>query len=260
MYLFAQTNLQLFNQLHKAGYTEADLVCIHQSYQLASRLFTGFFRGSGKPFINHLVGTASILVSVNAPIDVIAGGLLHAVYEFGDFGDGARGITAKKQAQIRKIMGESIESYIAKYTALNWQENNIINLYRNLDKLEQQQKEVLLMRLANELEDHLDGGILYCGNAQKRLDYLNYCGNLIIEMAKKLDYPELANILSQVFQETFSLNISTALQNKYPYSYLLPTSSPLMQFMGRWRYRALSGTQIILNQINFNKFKEFLRF
>ncbi len=243
MYIFAQTNLQLFHQLRNSGYNETDLICIHHGYQLAHRVFTGFFRGSGKPFICHLVGTASILAFVNAPIEIVAAGLLHAVYQFGDFGDGGRGISPKKQNKVKEAVGETSETYVAQYTALEWQKDNIINIHQNLAQLDEIQKKVLLMRLANELEDHLDGGVIYCSNLQKRLDYLNSCGHLMIEMAKELGYPQLARELERVFQETFSLKIPTALQNNTPYSYILATSSPLKRFIGQWRYRLLVRLQ-----------------
>lgn len=65
----AQTNLQLYHQLQDANYSEQDLIFIHKAYNFATQLFTGFFRGSGKPFIAHLVDTASVLISLNKPIE-----------------------------------------------------------------------------------------------------------------------------------------------------------------------------------------------
>jgi (p)ppGpp synthase/HD superfamily hydrolase len=259
MYPFAQTNLQLFHQLRNAGYDEADLVCIHQAYQLACQVFTGFFRGSGKPFIAHLIGTASILAFVNAPIEIIAAGLLHAVYEFGDFGDGGRGISTKKQRQVRQAVGAKIETYVARYTALLWQEDNIINIYQNLEQFDRLQKDILLMRLANELEDYLDGGVLYCDNAKKRLNYLNSCGHLMVEISIKLGYSQLATVLDRIFQETFSQEVPPALQNNTSYSYVLTTSSPLKRFIGTWRYRLLHRLKTIFNQNNQNKPQELAK-
>ena len=64
MYRFAQTNIQLLNQMYDLGYDEQEIAAVGKSYELAMILFTGRFRGSGKTFIAHLVGTASILVSV----------------------------------------------------------------------------------------------------------------------------------------------------------------------------------------------------
>ena len=60
---YAQTNIQLFDQLQHEGYTEDELNVIRDTYALATRLFTGLFRPSGKTFVAHAVGIASILGS-----------------------------------------------------------------------------------------------------------------------------------------------------------------------------------------------------
>ncbi|MDB9419185.1 HD domain-containing protein [Microcystis aeruginosa CS-563/04] len=243
----AQTNIQLFHQLQEAGYNDRDLICIHQSYQLACRLFTGFFRGSGKPFLAHLVGTASILVSIESPIEIVAAGLLHATYELGDFGDGSQGVSSKKRNKIKQQVGKKIESYIARYTALKWNQSSAINIFNHLEKLDQTQKEVLLIRLANELEDYHDSGVLYCAKYQERLDYLNACSHLMVAMAQKLGYPNLAIALEQIFKESANQNILPFLQNTEIYSYVLNTSSPLQRLIGKWNYRLTNRLKIIFD-------------
>src|SRR5215469_10044102 len=77
MTVYAQTNIQLYNQLAELGYTAEDARRVHRAYGLAMQLFTGSYRGSGRPFLSHLVGTASVLASVRAPIEVVTAGLLH---------------------------------------------------------------------------------------------------------------------------------------------------------------------------------------
>jgi hypothetical protein len=41
MHSYAQTNIQLFNQLRGKAYASADLVRIRKAYELAVQLFTG---------------------------------------------------------------------------------------------------------------------------------------------------------------------------------------------------------------------------
>ena len=72
MTAYAQTNIQLYNQLAELGYTAEDVRRVHRGYGLAMQLFTGSYRGSGRPFLSHLVGTASVLASVRAPISTIS--------------------------------------------------------------------------------------------------------------------------------------------------------------------------------------------
>jgi hypothetical protein len=39
--MYAQTNIQLFNQLHREGYSKAELNLIRNAYELARQLSTG---------------------------------------------------------------------------------------------------------------------------------------------------------------------------------------------------------------------------
>jgi (p)ppGpp synthase/HD superfamily hydrolase len=79
MFPYAQTNIQLYRQLDAEGYAAADVETVARAHEVALRLFPGIYRGSGKPFIAHLVGTASVLVSLRARNPVVITGLLHAV-------------------------------------------------------------------------------------------------------------------------------------------------------------------------------------
>src|SRR4051812_50130353 len=87
---YAQTNLQLYAQLRRAGAAEQDLALVRAGYDLAMHLCPASFRGSGKPLLAHLVGTASILAAMDQSARVVTAGGLHAGFFFGGFG-GARG-------------------------------------------------------------------------------------------------------------------------------------------------------------------------
>lgn len=201
MHSYAQTNLQLFNQLRRDGYSNTDLSCILNAYKLVMCLFTGCFRSSGKTFIAHLVGTASILSSLHVPAMVVAAGLIHAAYANGDFGDGGKGISDAKREQLRRAVGQEVEEYVAKYTAMQWNEQTIPAIRDRLDALAPIDRDVLLIRLANELEEYLDLGILYCGEV-KHQQYINHDRHLMVEMAEKLGFPTLAGELARVLRET----------------------------------------------------------
>ena len=81
------------------------------AYAFAMRLFTGCFRQSGKTFISHLVGTASILAEFHASATTVAAGLLHSAYSHGEFGTGERGISEAKRKQLRLVVGSEVETY-----------------------------------------------------------------------------------------------------------------------------------------------------
>lgn len=213
MHSYAQTNIQLFNQLRCDGYSNTEIGCIFNAYKLAMCLFTGCFRPSGKTFIAHLVGTASILSFLHLPAEVVATGLIHAAYASCDFGNGEKGISDAKREQIRRAVGEQVEEYVARYKALKWNEHTIPDIRDRLDTLKPIDRNVLLIRLANELEEHLDLGLLYCGDGKHR-QYVNHSGHLMVEMAEKLGFPTLAIELARVFKETASGEIPIELRNQ----------------------------------------------
>ena len=104
MHSYAQTNIQLFNQLRHGGYSNTELSLVRDAYELAMDLFTGRYQPSGKPFVAHVVGTASILASLRLSAQVVAAGLLHNVYEQGDFGNGRNGFSkAKRERQNERM-------------------------------------------------------------------------------------------------------------------------------------------------------------
>lgn len=231
---YAQTNLQLFVQLQKAGYSETDLICIANAYKLGCRLFTGAFRGSGKPFLAHLIGTASILVTLQRSTPTIAAGLLHAAYELGDFGDATRGMLDWKRSQVQQAVGKEIEFLVAQYHTFKWNGTTIAQTYSCIDQLTVNEQEILIMRLANELEDHLDLGVLYCGNLEQRLDYIRNSRDRMVEIAALLELPTLSEALEKTLNAALAVKIPSALVSTHAYSYRIPTTSPIQQ----WKRRA----------------------
>jgi (p)ppGpp synthase/HD superfamily hydrolase len=99
---YAQTNVQLFRQMRSEGYSQDERQLVFESYELGMHLFCGLYLPSGKPFIDHLVGTASILVSLRMSAHIVAAGLLHAAYIHGDFGSARQGITKRKQRMAKE--------------------------------------------------------------------------------------------------------------------------------------------------------------
>jgi (p)ppGpp synthase/HD superfamily hydrolase len=202
MHAYAQTNIQLFNQLRADGYSERDRAFLFETYEFAMRIFTGLYMASGKPFIDHLVGTASILASLHAPVEVLAAGLIHAAYLYGDFGCVRKGMTNAKRDQVRRAVGERIENYIARYDRRPINLKSLTALRDRLDDLDAIDRTVLLMRLANELEHHLDLGSLYFPSEKQQRGhrrYLESYGPLVVTLAERLGFPSLAAELKIAF-------------------------------------------------------------
>lgn len=202
---FAHTNAQLFNQLRDLGYSDSERSYMFEAYKFVTEVCAGF-QPCGKPFITHLIRTASILVSLQTTITVIAAGLIHAVYEFGDFGDGSRGISEWKRVQVRQRLGQGTELTVMKYSALRWNDASVAATYNSLTTLEPSEQDALLIRLANELEQALDGEVFYRNDCEKTIQKIKHRGDLIIKIAIALGYPTLADRLTQTFQAILSVS------------------------------------------------------
>jgi (p)ppGpp synthase/HD superfamily hydrolase len=222
---FPQTNLQLYAQLVDLGYSEADLATVARSYELSMALFPGTYRASGKPFLAHLVGTAGIIATLRARAPVVATGLLHAAYTHGEFGNGWLGVSNAKRARVRAAVGPEIEELVARYTALRWAPATIPAIRARLDAMTGLERDVLLVRLANELEDHLDLGILYPGDVPRRLRFMREDLPAAVEMAERLGYPELAESLTAAFDQIERAAISPAVRRTEAESFRLPFAS-----------------------------------
>jgi (p)ppGpp synthase/HD superfamily hydrolase len=220
-----QTNLQLYRQLVRLDYEPADIDAVGKAYELGIRIFAGVYRGSGKPFLAHLVGTASILADQRARGQVVAAGLLHAAYTHGEFGNGWRGLSLPKRAEVRRAVGEEIEELVARYTELRWDARTIASLRERVDVMTPPERDVLLIRLANELEDHVDLGILYLGDADRRLEYMRVHLRDCVAMASRLGHADLASRLATAFDEVASAELPATLKRSDAESFRIAPAS-----------------------------------
>ena len=209
MHSYAQTNIQLFNQLRREGYSNADLSLVRDGYELAMVLFTSRFQPSGKSFIAHVVGTASILASLRLPPKLVAAGLIHNVYENADFGTGRSGISLGKRDEIRKTLGPEVEEYVARFAALCSTSPTADLARNNPDKLASGDRAALLILFAEGLEHLLDCDILYYGETVTRscIDH----SKIAAEIAEKLGLSALGAQLREAVRETESAELPVEL-------------------------------------------------
>ncbi len=240
-FTYAQTSLQLFNQMRHAGYSQDDLATVRRAYDLAMQLFTSEYRGSGKPLLAHLVGTASVLVSLRARAPLVATAVLHAAYLFGEFGDGRRRTTPAKRAVVRQAVGPEIEELIIRYDKLQWSPVTVPEMLARVESMAPDERDVVLIRLANELEDHLDLGVLYCGNADTRRAAIRSWLGLSVDVARRLGHPALAAELNRAFDEVLSDDLPEVLRQPHMYTHKVPPSSHMLKpriavrrFLGRY--------------------------
>ena len=65
------------------GYDIGDVRKLTNAYKLAAGIVDGLYRPCGRPFVNHLAGTASVLLFYGCAIPHVIAGLMHAVLTHG---------------------------------------------------------------------------------------------------------------------------------------------------------------------------------
>ena len=75
-----QTRAQLLDLARARGYSTPALTLLSRGCHLAAALTDGGFRPCGRPFVQHLIGTAGVLVRYDFCTEVVLEGLLHAAY------------------------------------------------------------------------------------------------------------------------------------------------------------------------------------
>lgn len=242
MFKYAQTVLQLNSQLRSAGFSRSDQVEIIQAYALAAELFSARFRGCGKTFVSHLVGTASILAAHQAPMRVIVAGLLHAAYEQGDFGHSLRRGQAVDRVEMIAAIGVDAERLVDGYARMPWTAHAIKSYRREIGDLSVFRRELLFIRMANELEDHLNLSVAYCSDRVARLDRLQNIGKTMICLAYELGFSNLSTEMDEVFTENQREETCYEGLTLGSKSYLMPPRSfrrrydnRLRAHLGRWR-------------------------
>ena len=122
-------------------------------------------------------------------------------------------------------MGEEIEELVAAYTRFQWNPAAVSRLADTLDDLDERGRRVLLMRLANELDDHEDLNVLYVKEAEIRRDLVRSPLPLCVGMAERLGYPHLGAELARVFKATLESEVSPTLWGAHDESFVLAPAS-----------------------------------
>ncbi len=160
-------------------------------------LFSGCYRPSGRVFLSHLIGAASIAAHFDARSEVVAAGLLHAVYSHGEFGDGTRGVTDAKREVVCREAGAAVEERVHRYGGLRWDAAGVERALHGLSTADAVKRDVLLLELANSLDDYWDAAMAPSGAAACR-EHIRRRGALEIDLAAKLGFAALASAHTRV--------------------------------------------------------------
>ena len=192
----AQTNLQLYAQLQASGWSDEHLALTARAYDLAVELVGARVRHSGKPFVAHFVGTASLAEQVGvSPLGVVVG-LVHAIYSSGDWGIAKPGPSRAKRRRVREELGEEVEALLHRYE----QTGDIPGCLTLIDSDDPIDRELLLLSLVNRLEDHIDDGMLHqVKRLRRREHYLRYADE-ITSVVERLEHPCLETAFRYEFE------------------------------------------------------------
>jgi len=160
-----QTRSALLEAAARSGYRPDELAFIAQAYHIAHVLADGGYRPCGRPFINHLVGTASVLVHYGLRAETIAAGLLHAAYTHSPpHAGGARAALGV----VREMLGgrgHAIETRVRAYTSASANGVSRRSAGGDVGAMSLQDAEVAVVDAANELDMHLSGEFRYSGRS-----------------------------------------------------------------------------------------------
>jgi (p)ppGpp synthase/HD superfamily hydrolase len=220
---FAMTYPQFMEEALKAGYADPDLQHLKNAHSLALRMFDGFYRAQDVPLISHLVRTAGIVLAEKASAETVAASLLHSVYLFGRFRDGKIGrASASHRREVVSAVGERTESLVQLYISTRFRTPPVLREHiEKLPAASAEKKAVLLIILANELEDYLDLGMVFRGNYPYS-DILKRDGQLMVELARGLGRPQLSSELEETFQATLASKLPESVKTHRRDAYELP--------------------------------------
>jgi uncharacterized protein DUF6817 len=198
----AQTNIQLYNQLRERGLELRDLKLVHGAYEFLMTLYPGHYQADGKPFVAHSVGVASIVAELDQPVQLVVVGLLHNIYGNADFGDGrSSAVTPFRRRLVGEAVGTEIEALLVRFLELRIRPGNLEGRRQELSQLAETERRLVVVDLADYLEKYVDHGVLYFGDDSEIMHTTDDIGDGLIELARELNEPRLAEMLSSHFAE-----------------------------------------------------------
>lgn len=219
-----QTAPALFALLRSQGRGLALLERVHAAHQFAMKLHSGQYRASAKPFVCHLVGTAATLALVPVASETtIVAGLLHAAYANGEWGDGLRFSSARKRRRLRARVGPEVEERVHRYTTFEWRLESVGSIAPS--RLNAVDRDVVTIRLANEVDDYLDLGVLYKANGVGRRTRALEALPHWLRLADELGLAPLGDLLGRAIEPELPLEVPEPLVSRHDTSFLVAPPS-----------------------------------
>ncbi len=186
-----QTLFELLKQAFVRGYSREDVSLIGKAYHIAMTLFSDGFRPCGRPFLLHLVGTASVLVAYGFAARVVVCGMLHAAYSHASVGRLTNASLDTVKRMLQSNFDDQVELTIREYTRFRldpvaWS-NQSPEGPRTLDDAA-----VIAIALANDIDEHFAGEYLFTHKRGSNGQWSDFA----VRAADTLNVPGLARSLT----------------------------------------------------------------
>lgn len=185
------------------GCNADEILLLGRCYRVAIGLCDGMFRPCGRPFINHLVGTASVLLFYGCTLQTAVAGMLHAA-----FSHGRRPRTPEADAEIGRLIGQlgQAGNRAAKVAQLYDRRDSIFADIENRgvrsSGLPIGMAELYLLEAANDVDMHLSLEIAISGRGDAISGRgLAFCR----EVVGTIGLPALATTMSKLREDRIDL-------------------------------------------------------
>ena len=139
----------------ESGYAIEDVEIFANAYLVAVEHTNGVYRPCGRPFVNHLVGTASVLLFYGCPMRLILAGLLHGLFGPGATVSSANADRAFEQVSNLGSAGGQAAELIQLYSERARLLDEVARGGKELAELPVQIAGLYLLEAANEIDMHL---------------------------------------------------------------------------------------------------------
>lgn len=147
------------------GYSDSDIRHIGNAHWSALLISNGGYRPCGRPFINHLIGTASILVHYGCETRLVVAALLHAAYSHAPRVGNGPNETIAAMAHFLGGRDSIIERMVRAYTMRSSRWTYLASLENWADVATMADVDTALLALANDAELHLSGEVRATGRS-----------------------------------------------------------------------------------------------
>lgn len=233
---WGETIVSLDELMRQKHWSDESINRAWRTHDLMCELFSGRYRGSGRPTVNHLCGTAYLALRYGGSVDETLAGLAHAAYQQGDFGR-ASGTTPTNRAELRAVIGPQAEALVANYDSFGFHTFASQKTPADVEALDLQERSILFLQTVNSVEDGADCHVYPEKWVRGFLDRMR-AG---VGFAEMLGYPDLARDVGAIADHVETNAIWAPKGNSRPKrSRTLTPRTPPVSNKGRFGLRSLA--------------------